>query len=65
MTLEELKKFIKICLIIVVGCILLIIGRTVGRWQADDWGTTRKHIQMESYGYNYCPYCGEELKGAE
>lgn len=62
MTIDELKKFIKAILIIVVVGILLTIGRTVGRWQADDWSTTREHIKLESYGYSYCPYCGEELK---
>lgn len=60
-TQEFNKKFLKICLIILTYVIVAGIFVTIGRHQAEDWCVTKKHIEMESYSYNYCPYCGEEL----
>ncbi len=62
-TREFTKKFLKICLIIFAFEVVALAGLLVGRHQAKDWSVTSKHHKMESYNYNYCPYCGEQLKG--
>ena len=60
---NTLKKFLKIIFIIVAFEIVALASLTLGRHQAKDWHVTSKHLKMESYNYNYCPYCGEQLKG--
>ncbi len=62
MELNKLKKFIKIVLIIVAFQIVAVVSLTFGRHQAENWDVTKEHHRMESYSYNYCPYCGEQLK---
>ena len=62
MELNKLKKFIKIILTIVAFQIIAVASVTLGRHQAEDWNVTNKHLKMETSGYNYCPYCGEQLK---
>ena len=59
----SIKKFLKTVLIIVAFQIVALTSLTLGRHQAKDWNVTSKHLKMESYSYNYCPYCGEQLKG--
>ena len=63
MEINKLKKFLKITFIIIAFELVALASLTLGRHQADDWKVTKKHLQMESYSYNYCPYCGEQLKG--
>ena len=62
MSTHELTKWIKIISIIVAFEIVAVMGLLIGRYQAKDWNVTKTHHRMESYGYSYCPYCGEELK---
>jgi hypothetical protein len=56
------KIFIKTWLIIVAFLLVACVSVTIGRHQAKDWNVTSKHLKMESYSYNYCPYCGKQLK---
>ena len=60
---EFVKKVVITCFIISAFVIVAGVSAIVGRHQAEDWNVTNKHLKMESRGYNYCPYCGEQLKG--
>ena len=67
MTREELKKgfYIFVILTLVLISILPIVyavGVRFGKRSADGWETTKVHHEMSVGGYNYCPYCGEEIK---
>lgn len=59
------KKFLKCCLIIFAFLFVACVSVTFGRRQAEDWKITNEHLRMKEYGYNYCPYCGEQLKESE
>lgn len=59
------KEFVLFCnrwLIIIAFCVVALLGTLLGRWQSKEWSTTTVHRAQEVKGYNYCPYCGEELK---
>ena len=62
MNINEFKKFMKIVLLIFAFQIVAVVSLTLGRHQAENWDVTKKHHRMELYNYNYCPYCGEQLK---
>ena len=49
---------------IVAGIIGYFIGETIA-YNQNATEVTKIHLEEYQNGYNYCPYCGEELKGAE
>ena len=52
----------KIVLIICICAFLFCFGICIGRWQSSEWNATKIHHKLQVDGYNYCPYCGEEIK---
>lgn len=67
MTREELQKGFYVFAVLTVIFILILpivyaFGVRVGKRSADRWETTKVHHEMSVQGYNYCPYCGKEIK---
>lgn len=67
MQLNELRKgfyvFASITLILISALpIVYAFGVRSGKRSADSWETTKVHHEMSVQGYNYCPYCGIEIK---
>ena len=58
---KEIVIFVKRWLIIVAFCVVALLGTLLGRWQSKEWSITNVHRSQQVKGYNYCPYCGEEL----
>ena len=67
MSKEELRKgfYISVVLTLVIFLMCPVVyafGVRSGKRSADNWETTKVHHEMSVDGYNYCPYCGEEIK---
>ena len=56
-----MKKF-KLSTIVTIALLIgITIGILVGRYQADKHNPFLTHWTLENEGYNYFPYCGENL----
>ena len=51
-------------LMMLVVIIVILIGWFIGGFffEKRDYDYNYEHFLMQENGYNYCPYCGEELK---
>lgn len=55
-----MKRFVLILFVIIT----ILIGWFLGGcfFEKRDYDYNYEHFLMQENGYNYCPYCGEELK---
>ena len=59
-----MKEFIKLVVIFIWLVTITFALATYKRTQIVDYDVKRDHMIMSSE-YNYCPICGEKLKGNE
>ena len=66
MSKKQFALWIILILILWTTCVFPIIfayGVRTGKHQTKEWESTNVHHDLQVRGYNYCPYCGEEIKG--
>lgn len=60
--IEKIKEIFPIVIAFMIGCIFCVFVEYLVRPQYD---TNFEHKMMSHNGYNYCPYCGENLYDSE
>ena len=60
--MTKLEMVLKFATFFLIGCLFCVIVEACIRPKYD---TDYEHKQMSLNGYNYCPYCGENLYDSE